>query len=223
MRWLLPISTLALLFSGCGDKDSTTDSGSTTTTDSGADTEPATESDCEDGTDNDADGAADCEDSDCSEAFVCNWPETITHNTDIAFDGYEVECDTWLGTFEEQVDDCATRFSIPLTIATTDLCMECDLTFTGPITYDYDDCDDLTGDNTRPTEGWFGFAFVDENTRDLWSQNGAGIWEKAITMKKTGAKWEFSESGEVSEDVDDCDNSPLTLGNLTVTMTFTDQ
>ena len=42
-------------------------------------------------------------------------------------------------------------------------------------------------------------------------------------MKKQGDTWEFSESGEIVEDIDDCDNSPLTLGNLTVTMTFVDQ
>ena len=42
-------------------------------------------------------------------------------------------------------------------------------------------------------------------------------------MTKTGKLWEYSDSGEVVEDIDDCDNSPLTLGNLTVTLSFEDQ
>ncbi len=223
MRWL-PLILTASLFA-CGDKGS--DDSGTDTDDSGADTdvtEPQVETDCEDGSDNDEDGVADCEDDDCADAFVCNYPDSILHRTNIAFDGYLVECDTWLGTFDEQVDDCSTRFSSPLTVATEgNLCTECDLTFTGQLTYDYDDCDDLTGDGTRPTEGWFGFVFVDESTRELWSQDGAGVWAKAVTMTKAGGIWEHSDSGEVVEDVDDCDNSPLTLGNLTVTLTFEDK
>lgn len=225
MRWLLPITLISLL--ACDGKAD--DSGDVQTTDSGtSDTtvpdEPVPESDCEDGVDNDEDGLSDCEDADCSEAFVCSYPESISHTTSISFDGYEVECETWLGTFDEQVDDCVTEFTIPLTVATTGkLCSECDLTFTGAITYTEDNCDELTGDSTRPTEGWFGFVFIDESTRELWSQDESGAWAKAVTMKNSGGVWEFSEDGEISEDVDGCDNSPLTLGNLTVTMTFVDQ
>jgi hypothetical protein len=224
---ILTLSLLTLpLLAACGDKDSGDDTGPGSGSDSGdTDTNtPDPETDCEDGSDNDSDGLTDCEDDDCADAFVCNYPDSISHHTDISFDGYLVECDTWLGTFDEQVDDCATQFSIPLTVATKGpLCTDCDLTFTGPITYEFDNCDELTGDSTRPTEAWFGFVFIDESTRELWSQDGAGVWSKAVTMTKAGGKWEFSESGEVVQDVDDCDNSPLTLGNLTVTMTFEDQ
>ena len=228
MRWL-PIILVASLIA-CGDKgsddsgsDSTSDSGEGTDTDTDT-TEPQVETDCEDGADNDEDGATDCEDEDCAEAFVCSYPDRIFHRTDIEFEGYLVECDTWLGTFDEQVDDCATRFSSPLTVMTEgDLCTECDLTFTGSLTYEFDDCDDLTGDSTRPTEGSFGFVFIDASTRELWSQDDAGVWAKAVTMKKKGKLWAYSDSGEIIEDIDDCDNSPLTLGNLTVTLSFEDQ
>ncbi|MFT5682863.1 MAG: hypothetical protein ACI8RZ_003787 [Myxococcota bacterium] len=222
MRWLPIILATSLI--ACGDKDDGSDTGPSSS-DSGADTtEPQTETDCEDGTDNDEDGVADCLDDDCAAAFACNYPQNILHRTNIAFDGYLVECETWIGTFDEQVDDCSTRLSSPLVVATKgNLCAECDLTFTGQFTYDFDDCDDLTGDSARPTEGWFGFVFIDESTRELWSQDDAGTWSKAITMTKTGGVWEHSDSGEVVENVDDCDNSPLTLGNLTVTLTFEDQ
>ena len=223
MRWLLPITLITLLAcdgkaSDSGDAQSS-DSGETSTT-----AAPEPESDCEDGADNDTDGLVDCADEDCADVFVCTYPESIGHTTNVSFDGYEVACETWLGTFEEQVDDCVTEFTIPLTVATAgDLCSECDLTFTGPITYNEDNCDELTGDSTRPTEGWFGFVFIDESTRELWSQDEKGAWAKAVTMNNQGGVWEFSEDGEVVEDVDGCDNSPLTLGNLTVTMTFVDQ
>lgn len=227
MRWLLPLSITALI--ACGDKDDESDSGHAHSTDSGhSDTDttdvPDPETDCEDGADNDSDGLADCEDDDCAEDFVCNYPDSISHRTNITFDGYEIECDLgWLGTHDKQINDCATRFSIPLAVAEKGpLCTDCDLTFFGPITYDYDDCDDLTGDSTRPTEAWFGFKFIDESTREMWSQDEKGTWGKAVTMTKAGGVWEFSESGEVVEDIDDCENSPLTLGNLTVTMTFED-
>lgn len=228
MRWLMPITLVSLFACDGKDNDSgdvqTTDSGSTDTTVPDSPDAPDPETDCEDGKDNDTDGAADCEDEDCSDAFSCSYPESISHTTRISFEGYEVACETWLGTFEEQVDDCRTEFTIPLVVATEGkLCSQCDLTFTGAITYTEDNCDELTGDSTRPTEGWFGFVFIDESTRELWSQDESGAWAKAVTMKNTGGKWEFSESGEVAEDIDGCDNNPLTLGNLTVTMTFVDQ
>ena len=221
MRWLMPLALLVGL-SACGEKG--TDDTAGATTDSGSPDAPDPEADCDDGADNDGDGATDCDDSDCAAAFECTYPDAIGHTTAVEFDGYEVECETWLGTFDEQIDDCATLFSIPLTVATSgDLCAECDLTFTGPITYDFDDCDELTGDSTRPTEGWFGFVFIDENSRELWSQDESGAWAYAVTMKRSGKEWTFAEGGEVVEDVDECDNSPLTLGMLTVTMTFIDQ
>lgn len=230
MRWLMPLALLGSL-AACGDKDddsgsssSTTDSGSTDTTDV-----PDPETACDDGVDNDSDGATDCDDSDCADAFECSYPDAIAHTTVVEFDGYQVECDLGIwGTHDEQIDDCVTRFTVPLTEATTgDLCPACDRTYSGPITYEQDSCLALIGGD-RPTEGWFGFVFIDENTRELWSRDEiGGGWVKGVTLSRKGGEWRLVESGEVAEDVEtdfgDCENNPLTLGLLTVTMTFVDQ
>ncbi len=186
---------------------------------------PQPESDCEDGIDNDEDGSIDCIDSDCAEVFHCTWPDAISHETEVVFDGYDVECDLgWLGTYDKQINDCTTFFTAPLVRTEQgELCEACDGTFAGPITYVYDDCDDLTGDGTRPTEGRFGFRFLSETERELWSQDDSGVWQLGFTMTLQGESWSFTDSGEVQVDTGDCENSPLTVGNLTVTMTFVDE
>ena len=189
------------------------------------DTETAADADCEDGVDNDDDGLADCDDPDCTTAFVCTWPDAINHRTDISFEGYDVECDLGIfGSYDVEVDDCQTIMTSPLTVTTDgSLCTECDRTYAGAFTVEQDTCDDLTGDGHRPSEARFGFVFRSETERELWSEDSGGQWAPAITMTLENGMWRHSDSGEVDYEYDDCENSPLNIGLLTVSLEFTDQ
>ena len=232
LRTLLAL-TLALTAAGCdggGGGDKTDD---TATDDSGGgggggdDTDtPDPETDCEDGTDNDEDGLIDCEDDDCAEVFRCTWPDSLAHKTDVFFDGYEVTCETWIGDFDEQIADCNTNIEATLALATEGLCTECDRTYEGAFNYVFDDCDDQFDDGSGgepATSGRFGFVFTSETERDLWTVDEASsAWVYVATLTSTDGTWVFSENGDVTVPVDECDNSPLTVGNLAVTLTFTD-
>ncbi|MFT4977156.1 MAG: hypothetical protein ACI8S6_003061 [Myxococcota bacterium] len=224
LRRLLPVLCLLSLVACDGsDGDNSKDGRDSGDTDSTDTDEPASEADCSDGADNDDDGSIDCADSDCAAEFVCSWPDTMSHRTDIFFDGYTVECETWLGTFEEEVDDCRTNITAPLSVATDgDICPKCDRTYVGPFTYENDNCDDLTGDGERPTEGRFGFVFISETERELWSQDDLGAWAPAVTMALADGIWSYADGGEIEVANGDCDNSPLTVGMLTVTLSFVD-
>lgn len=209
--------------------DSSTERKPDSQSDTGSDTTPApdpeAEADCEDGVDNDGDGLKDCADSDCADAFVCNLPDEIDHQTDIIFDGYTIECDTGIfGTHEVEVGDCRTVLTTTLAVATEgELCPDCDRTYVGAFTVEEDNCDDLSGDDHRPSEGRFGFVFRSETERDLWSQELDGTWALAVSMTSTDGTWAYSDSGDVDYEYDECENSPLTIGNLTVALEFTDR
>jgi len=224
---ILPLMCCLSLIACDGGTSTTKDSGGTDTsgnTDTDETNTPDPETDCGDGIDNDEDGLADCLDDDCAAEFSCTWPDTIGHRTQFNFDGYEVECD--LGIFDKEftVDDCVTDIRAQLSVATDgDLCTDCDRTYAGTFNYETDTCTEPEDMGDRPTEGRFGFVFVSETERELWALNDAGAWEYAITMPLKDGRWSHTDAGEIEYEYDDCRNSPLTVGNLAVTLSFTDQ
>ncbi|MCB9742165.1 MAG: hypothetical protein H6741_18365 [Alphaproteobacteria bacterium] len=187
---------------------------------------PENETDCEDGIDEDQDGVTDCEDSDCADVFRCTWPESLGHNTHAFFDGMEIECRAIGIPFDVDVPDCTTDLVAPLQEFTEgNICTSCDKSYVGPVNVTDDSCAELLGDNAEPspTELAFGFQFVSTQERVLWARDEAGVWAQAVTMTREGeGPWQWSSTSEIWDDPPDCNNGQQHLGDLTVTLTFTD-
>jgi len=205
------------------------DNGSDTGSSSGDDTDdtdnyPNKESDCEDGLDDDNDGDIDCDDSDCDTFKECTIPEIIDHRSLFDFKGRRVVCETWIGDQEEDVDDCVTDFTSALERQYEgDLCGPCDATYEGAFSYSQDTCTAIFGDGTSPpASGRFGFAFLNDAKWVLFGKNETtGEWEEGITLNADGDRFTWKTSEPINVDVDECDNSPLHVGDVTVTLSFT--
>ena len=203
------------------------DGGDDTGQSSGDDTDdggPDKEEICDDGLDDDGDGQTDCDDSDCDSFKICTLPEVIDHRSLFDFTGRRVTCETWAGDFEEDVDDCVTDFTSALEMVTEgDLCEPCDATYEGAFDYSQDTCTAAFGDGSSPpASGRFGFAFVNDDKWVLFGKNETtGTWEEGVTLSRDGERYVWQTTEPVSVDVDDCDNSPLHVGDVTVTLSFT--
>ena len=189
--------------------------------------EPEPELLCDDGTDDDGDGAIDCDDSDCATSFApCTWPKSMNMSARFAFDGQTAVCETFFGDFEEEISDCLTTLTSALAEASDKQgCTACDRVFSGPVTVLADSCTDQFGDggSPAPTSFTFGFVFTSENSRELWGKDDtSGVWSKAIDLTLSGSTWSYSTSDRVTVPVDECDNSPIDVGQLTATFDFTD-
>ena len=133
-------------------------------------------------------------------------------------------CETWAGDFDETIDDCVTDFTSPLEQVTDgDICTQCDATYEGPFSYSQDTCTVIFGDGTAPpASGRFGFAFVNDNKWVLFGKNEtSGQWEEGVDLSNDGGRYTWATTEAVNVDVDDCDNSPLYVGDVTVTLSFT--
>ena len=228
------LSFITLMSLGCGDGEGgglfsrpPKDGDNADNACGGDSDEPDPETECFDGEDNDGDGKTDCEDSDCLSAYEeCSWPDVIDHRSVFDFQGRKVTCETFWGDFDEDVPDCQTAFNSALG-HTTDgpQCQECDRTYFGTFEYTADSCGDLYGDGSAlPTEGRFGFIFVDENVWELWGIDDAtGQWEKAVDLKKgSDGRYTYTAPKETVEyDSGECDNDPLYVGDLIVEISFT--
>ena len=97
--------------------------------------------------------------------------------------------------------------------------------FSGGVTVLTDSCTDQFGDggSPAPSSFTFGFVFTSENSRELWGKDDtSGVWSKAIDLTLSGTTWSYSTSDRVNVPVDECDNSPIDVGQLTATFDFTD-
>ena len=185
---------------------------------------PPPESDCTDGLDNDEDGLADCDDSDCAEVAPCWWPTSLTHDGAFDFDGFEVTCETWFGDFDEQVDDCTTRYTATLTEVTDPAaqCATCDRTFYGALTYTDNSCADILDGGDYPIEAYFGFVFHSPTAWTLYGDDGSGGWESGVDLVVSGTTHSFSHTESIMVDTGECDNDPLYAGDLTITWSFSE-
>ena len=181
---------------------------------------PSTEQDCTDGEDADQDGLTDCADPDCAAEFQCTWPEAMDHRTLVQFVGNEIECKYAGFPFDYDVPDCTTDFSGMLSEA--EGCAGCDRTYEGPFTYAKEECTELVGGGEVPTSGAYGFVFISEDRRELWTQD-EGAWVPASELTRQGDEWLLTVSEDIIDDPEDCDNGPQNLGRLTVTLSFKDK
>jgi hypothetical protein len=224
------VSSILLALLACGETDpddpNRPGKDGNGTDDSGEDNQPDPESDCFDGVDNDEDGKIDCEDSDCVAAEPeCSWPDGIDHRSVFDFTGRTVTCETWIGDFDEDVPNCQTAFNSGLTHVTDGpLCGDCDRTYYGSFDYTTNTCGEIFGGDPLPTEGRFGFVFVDDNVWELWGMDeSTGAWSKAVDLKKGGdGRYTFvAPKDAVEYDSGECDNDPLYVGDLVVEISFT--
>lgn len=239
LRWLPALTALLLvacdgdLYDG-GDKnppgpqDEGSDSGSASDggTDGGSDdgtSGPTTEQDCENGADEDGDGDIDCADADCADAWNCNLPDAMQYRGLIDFRGNTIECEAFGIEFDYDVDDCQTDASGRLTrIQDARACTECDRTYYGSLSYAVDSCSDMLETDPVP-DALFGFVFLSETERELYSQDPTdGTWYFIETITRTKGEWRISGSDAVWADPDDCDNGDQNLGTLTITTSFKD-
>lgn len=185
---------------------------------------PATESECKDGLDNDEDGSSDCEDSDCAEDYWCNLPDSMEHSTTVDFQGRDIICESWAGDYTDTVPDCITAIAATLTRDLSDPCPSCDRTYSGTTRVVRDECSEITGGASElPTSLAFGFVFDGPDARELWVKNEqSGLWEKAVDLTEDGGTWSFTTSEPLHTDVEYCDNSPLYVGDIHATLSFTD-
>ena len=103
------------------------------------------------------------------------------------------------------------------------VCAACDATFEGSLNYSTDSCADLI-DQSSPTSTGFGFVFTSTNSWQFFARNAeTGQWESGGVATNDGSgTYSFSASDVISGDPDDCDNGDQDLGNLTLTLTFSD-
>jgi hypothetical protein len=209
------------------DDDSVGDDDDVADDDDGADdddTVPDNETDCDDGIDEDEDQLTDCDDPDCAEVAPCWWPDAVDHTGTFAFDGYEIEC-IYLGfPVPYEVDDCDTAYTSPLTQdLTVEDCLACDRTFEGAFTYSTDTCADLIGSDS-PLSGAFGFVFTSETEWEFWGINAdSGEWESAGVATDDGSgNFVYQTEGVITDNPPDCDNGDQDLGNLVITLGFSE-
>ena len=210
------------------DDDNGADDDDVADDDDGADdddTVPDTETSCDDGLDEDEDGLMDCEDPDCADVAPCNWPEALDHVGTVFFDGWEIEC-VFGVPFDYQVDDCATDYTSPLgTTLTVDRCEACDRTFEGPFTYSVDTCTELLPDASDPPDsGAFGMVFTSATEWEVFSINGeTGLWESVgIATDDGSGTFVYQTEAVISGDPEECNNGEQDLGNLVVTLSFSE-
>jgi hypothetical protein len=212
-----PFSAFILLFLGCNavvDPDKPTD-------DSPPD-DPDAEV-CDNGEDDDEDGATDCDDSDCDNVAPCNWPSNLDHMTQLDFQGNTIECKLAGFPIPYDVEDCLTEWTASLTHIEMHACDSCDRVYNGPITLLRDECSELIG-NTEPIPSSMdvGMVFISETQREVWGINEAGVWEKSADLTYNAPSWVASGTAEIREDISECNNGVQHLGDLTVSVTFTD-
>ena len=139
---------------------------------------------------------------------------------------FQLECRAIGIPFDVDVPDCTTDLVAPLQEFTEgNICTSCDKSYVGPVNVTDDSCAELLGDNAEPspTELAFGFQFVSTQERVLWARDEAGVWAQAVTMTREGeGPWQWSSTSEIWDDPPDCNNGQQHLGDLTVTLTFTD-
>lgn len=227
---MLLLAFFACTGSGSGtdiDRPRKDENGSDTGPYGGDDSDPIEndpEGDCTNGIDDDEDGKIDCEDSDCDEVKICTLPQIIDHRSLFDFTGRRVTCETWIGDQTEDVNDCVTDFTSPLEMVLEgDLCGPCDATYEGAFSYSQDTCTATFGDGSAPpASGRFGFAFVNDTKWVLFGKNEtSGEWEEGVTLQQDGDRYTWQTTEAITVDVDECDNSPLYVGDVTVTLSFT--
>ncbi|MCO4769644.1 MAG: hypothetical protein KDA24_06395 [Deltaproteobacteria bacterium] len=155
-----------------GDDDDLTsvdDDDSSGDDDDDATTPPPPETECSDGIDNDMDGDTDCDDSDCAAVEYCTWPFSLSHSG--SFD-YDASIAAQIGGY----DDCRTDFTASLEFETdtAEQCPTCNRTFTGAMSYPFDDCP--AGDEPRPTSVTYGFVFFNALQWQVYVEDADGIW-----------------------------------------------
>lgn len=201
--------------SGDGSSDGTGDDGTT------GPAEP--EVDCEDGVDNDGDGAADCEDEDCAGYLPCTWPESMAHEGAYDFDAQNnVECVIRGFPVAVDVADCITRYTAELTPVTdpAQACPTCDRTFYGTLSYSENTCATVLPALQLPTDAYFGFIFTSATEWQLVGKSPSGNWDAAVDLTVTGDQFEFATTEQINISDDRCSNSPLYVGDLTVSWSF---
>ena len=217
---MTPRLILAVLAIGCSGDIEETD------TDQPDDTDvPTVESECNDGADNDDDGAIDCDDSDCADAFECNWPDAMNHDTQMDFAGRTIECKFAGISIPYDVEDCQTRFTAALTYDPNETgCTSCDRVYKGPLNWLNDSCSELLGETgPKPEVTEYGIEFVSETERRLYVNDATTGWTSTVTLTLNGTSWENITEVPIEEDIDDCNNGVQYLGDLTVRVGFTDQ
>lgn len=223
---LLLLTTFACSGDGGGvfnrpEKDNSTDNG----TDDSDPGEVDPEGDCGNGLDDDGDGDTDCADSDCATYEVCTWPDVISHRSVFDFKGRRVTCETWAGDFDEDVEDCITEFTSELAVVDdADICTQCDRTYEGAFEYQRDTCGTTYGDGSAlPTSGRFGFIFAENKWVLFGKDETTGTWEEGLDLTAEGDRYTWNNgAGEpIYYDVGDCDNDPLYVGDVQITLNFT--
>lgn len=202
------------------DEDGSDTGPSTSDSDPG---DPDPEADCSNGIDDDGDGKTDCADEDCAQIEECTWPDVISHRSVFDFQGRTVTCETWAGDFDERVDDCVTIFTSELQhVEDADICTQCDRTYEGDFVYENDTCSSTFGDGSAlPTSGRFGFIFADSKWILFGKDETTGAWEEAVDLTPDGNKYVWSTTEPLTYDVDECDNSPLYVGDVEIVLSFT--
>jgi hypothetical protein len=212
--------------SGAGSDDGGSDDGGSDdggSDDGGSDdgTELPPEAECGDGLDNDEDGSTDCADPDCAEVAPCWWPETVVHDGSFDFLGNRVTCETWIGDFDENVDDCTTRYSSTLTaMAEGTGCPVCDRTYSGTLSYSTNSCASVIGGD-YPSSAEIGLVFHSPTSWEIYGEADDGSWT-STTLSYSGGTHSFTTAEPIWVDTGDCDNDPLDVGTLTVTWSFRD-
>lgn len=176
------------------------------------------ESDCDDGVDNDEDGAPDCSDDDCADVAPCWWPDAMQHEGSFVFRGNRVTCETWLGDFDEQVDNCETRYTSTLTPVASGGCPTCDRTYAGTLSYSTNTCASVVG-GTYPATAEIGFVFLSPTSWEVYGADESGGWT-GTGLIYSGGRFGFETAEPLYVDTGDCDNDPLNAGTLTVTWQF---
>ena len=122
------------------------------------------------------------------------------------------------------MDDCAVEFTASLApIVTGNLCEPCDRTYQGSIDWIRETCNELLGnEGDLPTEATFGFRFISETSREVWGQNADQEWTKVADLGLEDGTWVSTTTSEIREDIEDCNNGVQYLGDLTITLSFTD-
>ena len=193
-----------------GDDDDATsmddDDDSSSDDDDDATTPPPPE-DCFDGIDNDLDTLVDCDDPECADVPQCVWPRELIHSG--SFD-YKASLLAELGGYS----DCLTEFTAAL-VEETDVatqCPTCDRTFSGPMSYPFDDCP--AGDEPRPSSVSYGLVFFNELQWEVFVQDAELVWTSVGFAAQAGDSYTLVRSDEVDYDGTDA-------GDIETTLTFT--
>ena len=212
-----PLTLLLLLsLAGCptsgrgggDDDDAANDDDSAAGDDDDATTPPPPETDCSDGVDNDMDGAIDCDDEDCDSVQYCQWPFTLSHEGEFDYDASSI---AELGGYE----DCRTEFTAQLAIeeVASEQCPTCDRTFTGGMSYPFDDCP--AGDEPRPTSVSYGLVFFNALQWDVYVEDAEGTWTLV------GSAFDDGNGIFVHQRTDEVIVDGVDGGDLQTTLSFT--